>query len=183
MTTATAIEKKINGTMVRILQDDLTALALDAFVFYAREDLALGSGYGTAIQTRGGDTVKKELAALGGVRMGEAVTTSAGKLKARRIIHACGPKFQEPDLKEKLHRCVLSALAAANREGLRSIAFPPMGAGFYGVPLPLCASVMLEVIQGFARDKTSLEQIIICVTDQREFAVFREGIEKLEALN
>ena len=176
---AASIERNIQRTAIRLQQGDLTALPVDGFVYYAREDLAIGSGYGTAIQVRGGDTIKKALETLGPIRMGESVVTVAGKLKAKKIIHACGPKFHEPGLKEKLHACMLSALAAADREGLKTLAFPAMGAGFYGVPLPLCASVMLKAVWDFVQKGTGLEEIIICVVDRREFAVFREAIEKL----
>lgn len=57
MTATAPIEKKVNGTVVRLQKGDLTALPVDAFVFYARETLELGSGFGTAIQVRGGDAV------------------------------------------------------------------------------------------------------------------------------
>jgi O-acetyl-ADP-ribose deacetylase (regulator of RNase III) len=174
------IEKKIHRTVLRLQKGDLTALPVDAFVYYAREDLALGSGYGTAIQLRGGDAIKKELGALDTIRMGESVVTTAGRLKAKKIIHACGPKFHEPGLKEKLRDCMFSALTVADRNGFKTLAFPPMGAGFYGVPLPLCASVMLDAVRDFAQKETSLEEIIICVVDRREFAAFRDGIEKLQ---
>jgi len=46
------VEKKINRTVLRLEHGDLTALPVDAFVFYAREDLKLTSGFGTGIQTR-----------------------------------------------------------------------------------------------------------------------------------
>ena len=177
---AATIERKINRSVLRLQQGDLTALPVDAFAFYAREDLALGSGYGTTIQVRGGGTIKKELETIGTVRMGESVATTAGKLKAKKIIHACGPKFHEPDLKEKLRDCMLSALKVADDNAYRTLAFPAMGTGFYGVPLPVCAAVMLEAIRDFVYKETSLEEIIICVVDRREFAVFRDGIEKLQ---
>ena len=180
MTQIAPIEKRISRTALRLQQGDLTVLPVEAFVFYAGEDLALGSGYGTAIRVRGGDAMKKELEAIGAIRMGESVATTAGKLKAKKIIHACGPKFHEPDLQEKLRDCMLSALAVADHNGFKTIAFPAMGAGFYGVPLPLCAGVMLEAVRDFVHKETSLEEIIICVVDHREFAVFRDGIEKLQ---
>ena len=55
------IQRRVNQTQVTLLGDDLTALAVDAVVFYARETLELSSGFGTAIQSRGGDAVRKEL--------------------------------------------------------------------------------------------------------------------------
>jgi len=173
------VEKKLNGTVVRLQEGDLTALPVDAFVFYAREDLALGSGFGTALQTRGGDTIKKELAAIGAVRPGEAVVTSAGRMQAKHVIHACGPKFQEPETDKKLRDCMLSALSLASHKGLKTIAFPPMGAGFYGVPLATCVDVMLEAIRSFLKGESSLEEVVICVMDRREFEAFEAKLNKL----
>ena len=176
---AELVDKKINRTVLRLHRDDLTALAVDAVVFYAREDLQLGSGYGGAIQARGGAAVKQELEKIPGIKMGEAVVTTAGNLNAEYIIHACGPKFQKPETERKLRECMKSALTQADVKRFRTVAFPPMGAGFYGVPLNLCARVMLEVINDFAQSETSLEEIIICVIDQRDFEAFRGPFEAL----
>lgn len=176
MATATAgllIERPAGQAVVRLMQGDLTALETDAIVFYARENLDLGSGFGTAIQSRGGGAIKKELEQIGGVRMGEAVITTGGTLNARHIIHACGPKFQEPDQEAKLRACMRSALRLAGGKGLASIAFPPMGAGFYGVPLEMCARVMLEEVREFLNRPCSLREVVICVIDRREFEAFK----------
>jgi O-acetyl-ADP-ribose deacetylase (regulator of RNase III) len=179
VTAPDAIEKRSGSGSVRLMEGDLTALAVDAVVHYAREDLALGSGYGTAIQSRGGEAIKKELAAFGGVRMGEAVLTGAGTLRAGHIIHACGPKFQEEGTAEKLRGCMQAALDLAESHGLASVAFPAMGAGFYGVPLALCANVMLASIRGALASATALREVTICLTDRRQFDAFRPEMEKL----
>lgn len=173
------LQRRVSQTQVTLLVDDLTALAVDGVVFYAKESLELGSGFGTAIQIRAGDTIKKELEKIGGVRMGEAVITTGGKLKARHVIHACGPKFQEPDMERKLRDCVLASLRLAGEKGLESIAFPPMGAGFYGVPLDLSARVMTDSIRDYVREGTSLKEIFICAIDKREFDAFKTTVEAL----
>ncbi len=64
-------ERKINQTTLRILQGDITTLEVDAFVYYARPDLALGSGIGGAIATRGGPKIQEELKKLGPNPCGE----------------------------------------------------------------------------------------------------------------
>jgi O-acetyl-ADP-ribose deacetylase (regulator of RNase III) len=176
---AETLEKTVPGAVVRLQQDDLTALPVDAVVYYAREDLVLGSGFGTAIQVRGGDSIKKELAAMGKIAVGQAVMTGAGNLKARHIIHVCGPKFQEDRTEEKLRDSMLAALRMAREAGLRSIAFPPMGAGFYGVPLDLCAGVMLDAIRSAAASGAAPPEIVVCVRDRHEFTAFRRKMEKL----
>ncbi|MFI5118747.1 MAG: macro domain-containing protein [Terriglobales bacterium] len=176
-----ALETTVNGKRIRLQKGDLTALPVDAVVFYARQDLQLGAGFGSAIQARGGAAVKKELEKIGSVEMGGAAITSAGNMQARHIIHACGPKFRESDTEKKLRKCVQSALEQASAAKLKSVAFPPMGAGFYGVALDLTAKVMLEVVRRFLETPSSIEEVIICVIDDRELKAFRPQFEAKQA--
>ncbi len=169
----------MGGRTVRLIRDDLTALPVEAIVFYAREDLALGSGFGTAIQSRGGAAVKTDLDRIGSIAMGEAAVTTAGNLKARYIIHACGPKFHEPGLEAKLRRCISAALETAAAIPVTAIAFPPLGVGFYGIPPDICATVMLDVIGRWPCAAGTLEEITICVADGREFQAFKSKLELL----
>ena len=177
--TCRPIEVKAGKAVIKLQHGDLTALPVDAFVFYAREDLQLGSGYGTAIQNRGGASIQKELQEIGGIKVGEAVITGAGGMNAKNIIHACGPKFQEPDLERKLCKCVESSLRVADKAGVKTLAFPPMGTGFYGVPLDRSADVMLDCIKSFLEGDTSIEEVIICVIDYRDYDPFGKKMKSL----
>jgi len=94
----------VHQSLVRLVRADITAFEVEAIVFYARPDLALGSGFGSAIARRGGGAIKQALDAIGQVAVTEAVVTTGGTLKAGRIVHAVGPAFQEPDLEKKLAR-------------------------------------------------------------------------------
>ena len=102
---------------------------------------------------------------------------TAGAMQPRHIIHACGPKFHESELEPKLRKCVQSGLHTADKAGLKTVAFPPMGAGFYGVPLDQCASVMLDVIRHFLEGQTSVAEVIICVLDNRELRAFETKLK------
>ena len=113
MPNAVAGDLQVNQSVVRLLRTDVTDLEVDAFVFYAQSDLALGSGFGTAVSVRGGPTVQKELAELAPVPTGEAVVSTAGNLKADFIIHAVGPRFQEEETEAKLRTTVRNTLKRA----------------------------------------------------------------------
>ena len=52
---------RIGDSHVRLIRGDITDLDVQAFVFYAKPDLKLGSGFGTAISVRGGPSIQKEL--------------------------------------------------------------------------------------------------------------------------
>ena len=181
MTAIASRERLLHGVALRLIQGDITALDIDAFVFYAEPDLALGSGFGTAITVRGGPSIQRELSALGPLATGEAVLSKAGDLKAGHIIHAVGPRFQEEDTEGKLRATVRACLARAEEAGLRRIALPAMGAGFYGIPLDLCARTMLEAIDSHLGAGTGLREVILCVLDHREFLPFEAALEALDA--
>jgi O-acetyl-ADP-ribose deacetylase (regulator of RNase III) len=173
------IEKTINQGKITLMMDDLTLLDVEAFVFYARSDLKLGSGFGNAIAVRGGPTIKKELDQMEPLEVGKVAITSAGNLQAEWILHANGPKFQEPDLKDKLYLTIMNSLALAEAKDIKRIGFPPMGTGFYGIPLPLCADIMVGAFKEYLEKHSSIEEIIICVMDNREYFPFKDKLEKL----
>jgi O-acetyl-ADP-ribose deacetylase (regulator of RNase III) len=180
MSLATSRGTPIHRSTVHLVKDDITDLDVDAFVLYATSQLTLGSGFGTAISVRGGSAVQKELDALAPVAMCDAVVSTAGKLKAECIVHAVGPKFQEEGTEAKLRRTMINALIKAEAKGLRRIAFPAMGAGYYGIPTDLCARVMLDEIRKHLEGQTTLEEVIICVLDTPQFTTFRARLDSLQ---
>ena len=167
---------QINRSVVRLIKGDITDLEVDAFVFYAQPDLALGSGFGGAIGMRGGASVQKELDELGPVATGEAVVSAAGKMKAEHIIHAVGPRFQEQDLEAKLRTTMLSTLSRAEEKAIGTLAFPAMGSGYYGIPPDLSARVMLEVLKDHLQGDTSLTEVVICVLDTPQYNAFETAL-------
>jgi len=179
MTQAVSDAMEIGGRTLRLIRDDITLLDVDAFVFYAQHDLALGSGFGNAISVRGGPSIKKELDEMEPVETGDVALSGAGNLKAKHILHAVGPRFNEPDTEGKLRTTLLNCLKTADEKGLKRIALPPMGTGFYAVPLELCARVMLETIKSYLEGETGIEEVVICVVDHREFAPFEARLASL----
>jgi O-acetyl-ADP-ribose deacetylase (regulator of RNase III) len=176
MAEAVSQDIQINRSIVRLVKGDITDLEVDAFVFYAQPDLALGSGFGTAISVRGGPTIQEELQKLGPVATGEAVVSEAGKLKASFIVHAVGPRFQEDDTEVKLRTTVRNSLKRAEEKGIKRIAFPAMGAGYYGIAPDLCARVMLEAIKSHLQGETGIQEVVICVLDTRQYVAFQAGL-------
>jgi len=170
---------RIHRTTVRLIRDDITDLDIDAFVFYAQNDLVLGSGFGNAITVRGGPNIQKELDELAPVEAGEAVVSDAGGLKAKDIIHAVGPKFQEEDTEGKLHTTMLNALKRAEEKGIERIAFPAMGAGYYGIPPGTCATVMLAALKDYLGSETGINEVVICVFDTPQYDAFQNALAAL----
>jgi len=173
-------EYQVNSSSISLSKGDITDMEIDAFVYYATEDLKLGSGFGTAIAIRGGPSVQKELDEIGGVKLTEATVTKAGEMKANWIIHAVGPKFQEENLEDKLKETILNVMKLADEKGIEEIAFPPMGAGFYGVPLDLSAEITLETIKSYLKNGDKTKKVVISLLDNRDYIPFQK---KLKAMN
>jgi len=167
----------IGGSVVKLVRGDITELEVDAFVYYARSDLALGSGFGGMITVRGGASIQKELDELAPVADTEAVVSEAGKLTAQHIIHAVGPRFREDDIEPRLLTTMENCLLTAEEKGIKTLAFPAMGAGYYGVPAPVSATVMLAALESHLSEKTGLEEVTICVLDSSQLKAFEAAIK------
>jgi O-acetyl-ADP-ribose deacetylase (regulator of RNase III) len=171
-------ERKIGEKVLRLVRGDITDMEVEAFMFDITEDVRLGSGFGGAIQQRGGIVIQKQLDEIGSCPTGEAIVTEAGILKADWIIHANGPKFREEEEEAKLKKTVESVLARAEEKGVKRLAFPPIGTGLYQVPLDLCTRVMVDTITDHLANGSALEEVLIVAPDNREFNPFKAKIEE-----
>jgi O-acetyl-ADP-ribose deacetylase (regulator of RNase III) len=168
----------VNGCAVRVERGDISAMDVDAFVFAARPDLNLGSGHGTAIAVRGGAAIQQELTRAGKASVGQAVVTGGGNLKAKWIVHAVVPRFQEADEDTKLRAAALAALACAEAKGVRRLAVPPMGSGFYGMPTDRCARVLVGAVKDhLGGGGSGLKELVFCVCDPREIGPFQACLD------
>jgi O-acetyl-ADP-ribose deacetylase (regulator of RNase III) len=174
-----ADEVRVGEKVIRLRNSDITDTEFECFVYYAEPKLKLGSGLGGAIAVRGGPQIQKTLDGMAPIGPCEAVITDAGELKAKYIIHANGPKFQEEDTESKLKTTVLNSLKLADQKGIKQIAFPAMGTGFYGIPLDRSAEVCLDTAKEYLRNKTGIDEIVFCAIDSREFAPFKIKLDKM----
>jgi O-acetyl-ADP-ribose deacetylase (regulator of RNase III) len=170
---------QIGNSTFSLKQGDVTDLEIDAFVFCARHDLTLGTGYGTAISVRGGPSVQEELKQYGSIKSTEAVVSSAGNMKANHIIHAVGPMFQEEDSDSKLKLTIENILKKADEKKITQVAFPAMCAGFYGVSPETSARITIETIAAYLEGSTDIREVIICLLDSREYKPFQERFAAL----
>ena len=169
-------QKKVGGKVISLVKGDITDMEVDAFVFDITSDCQLGSGYGGAITMRGGKVVQDELNSIGTLPTGEAVMTTAGAGKADRIIHVNGPKFHEGDTRAVLAQVTERALEIAEKEGIKKLAFPPIGTGMYQVPLDLCADVMVDTVEKHLGKASSLEEVVFVAFDLRELGPLQKKL-------
>jgi O-acetyl-ADP-ribose deacetylase len=163
----------ISGKIV-ILQGDLTEMDVDAIVNAANNDLQLGGGVAGAIRRKGGETIQRECDAIGSIPIGGAAITAGGKLRARFVIHAASMQLGGATTALALRSSTAHSLRIAAERGLRSIAFPAVGTGIAGFPIPECARIMLREVVEQLRKPTSLEKIYFVLFDAQALSDFEK---------
>jgi O-acetyl-ADP-ribose deacetylase (regulator of RNase III) len=171
--------RKDPSERLRIVEGDITLLAVEAVVNAANKQLRLGGGVAGAIRARGGPSIQEECDRLAPIEVGEAVITGGGNLKARYVIHAVGPVNGEGDEEAKLTRATLNSLRIAADRKIRSLAFPAISTGIYGFPLPECSRIMLQVGLDFLEKNSFPREIVFCLYGTEAYDTFRKTLASL----
>jgi O-acetyl-ADP-ribose deacetylase (regulator of RNase III) len=180
------MEIKINETVLRITQGDITRQSTDAIVNAANSSLMGGGGVDGAIHRAGGPAILEECKAIvarqGRLPTGQAVITTGGNLPARYVIHTVGPVWHGGDKGEDrlLASAYRESLALASERKLASLAFPSISTGAYGYPVAEAARVALETVIGFLKGgKTSLREVVFVLFDGRTLAAYEQALQEL----
>ena len=174
-------EYKFNNLTVLLMKGDITELEADAIVNAANSYLKHGGGVAGAIVRKGGWIIQEEsdryVKEHGPVPVGSVAVTSAGKLKAKYVIHAVGPVYGEENGDEKLASAIRSSLEKAEELGLNSIAMPAISTGIFGYPYDRCASIMFNEILKFSEKAKSVKKVIVCLYTDEAYQVFEKVFE------
>jgi O-acetyl-ADP-ribose deacetylase (regulator of RNase III) len=169
----------INRTIFELALGDITDLDTDAIVNAANAALQLGDGVAGAIRRKGGSRIQEECNEIGGIHVGGAVRTTGGNLKAKCVIHAVGPVHGEEHEDEKLKDATLNSLILADKNRLKSIAFPAISTGIFGFPKDRCALIMLSTTIAYLEGPTKLERVVYCLSDYNTFETFKSTLRAL----
>lgn len=147
-----------------IIQGDITKLKVDAIVNAANTQLLAGGGVcGAIFRAAGHRQLQEACARVSPIRTGEAVATPAFALDAKIIIHTAGPVWSggAANEVELLKNCYINSLTLAKSEGCRSIAFPLISAGIYGVPRDVAMECARSAIEKFLAADDSLTVYLV----------------------
>ncbi len=174
-------EHRIGEKNLRLVQGDLTVRDVDAIVNAANSYLRHGGGVAGAIVRRGGQSIQEESDKIGFVPVGHAAITGAGRLPAKFVIHAVGPRMGEGDEDNKLRSAVISSLQLALEKKLASISFPAISSGIFGFPKDRCARILVHEARDFLKKHASgsLRVVEFCIYDDETLQYFRMAFETL----
>lgn len=156
---------------IEVIQGDITKLAVDAIVNAANSSLLGGGGVDGAIHRAAGPHLLVECVKLRGCATGEAKMTWGYDLPAKHIIHTVGPVWHggystEP---EHLANCYRHSLALAEKNHIKTIAFPAISTGIYGYPLDQATKIAVDETIAYLNKGTSIEKVIFVAYDKKTY--------------
>jgi O-acetyl-ADP-ribose deacetylase (regulator of RNase III) len=140
--------RTIHGVTIECVEGNIADQpGIDAVVNAANAELRRGGGVAGAIHRAAGPGLEEECRPLAPIKPGEAVITGGHRLPNRHVIHCLGPVYgiDEPS-DALLASCYRNALRLAERNGLRSVAFPAISTGVFGYPAEPAARVALATV-------------------------------------
>lgn len=174
---ADAIPDAVRARM-RVVEGDITRLAVDAIVNAANSSLLGGGGVDGAIHRAAGPGLLAECRTLGGCPTGEARITAGYDLPARHVIHTVGPVYRdgrhgEPEL---LRSCYVESLRLAKQAGLETIAFPAISTGVYGYPKREACAVAVGAVAGWLAAHDLPRTVTFCCYSAADATLYRERL-------
>jgi O-acetyl-ADP-ribose deacetylase (regulator of RNase III)/ADP-ribose pyrophosphatase YjhB (NUDIX family) len=168
---------KLKDTEIKVMMGDITELEVDAVVNAANNELLMGGGVAAAIKKKGGRIIEEEAVKLGPIEIGQAVSTIAGNLNAKYVIHAVTMGMDFKTDETKIRSSCAASLKEAEKLKVSTVAFPALGCGVGGFPLLASAKIMAqEVFKHLREGKSVLKEIIFCLFNKQADEVFNKTI-------
>lgn len=196
---------RIGAVEFAFVEGNITDVDCEAVVNAANETLEGGGGVDHIIHARAGPELRKACIDMfplkkvtrpgGGLsvgdnarcQVGEAVVTPAFNIRpARFVIHTVAPLLDGEGEPQPLllALCYQSCLDAAEKCGIKSVAFSSLGTGFYGYPQVVAAQVSIKATVDWVRQRpprdTCIEKIVFVTYGQQPTEIYRLCFELFE---
>lgn len=180
------MQTNIGNTRLILICGDITEQETDAIVNAANPGLMGGGGVDGAIHKKGGPDILKECKIIrkrypDGLPAGQAVITTGGALKAKKVIHTVGPVWHggnnnEPQLLADSYNNSLK-IAIENR--IKTISFPSISTGAYGYPVEKASLVALNAVIGFLEESSYIKEIRFILHSPHDLEVYERALTEL----
>ncbi|MBF9018445.1 MULTISPECIES: O-acetyl-ADP-ribose deacetylase [unclassified Oceanispirochaeta] len=164
---------------------DITSIDCNAVVNAANSSLLGGGGVDGAIHKAAGPGLLEECRRIrkeqypDGLPAGQAVITDAGGMNCSRIIHTVGPVWKGGGYNEEetLASCYSNSLNLAEKEKLRTVAFPAISTGVYGYPPEKAAHVVYRTMKQFLPALSFPEKVLLVFFSQNGETQFLNALK------
>lgn len=173
-------EYRINNSTIKIIFGNILDSKAEVIVNSSGSKMTMGGGLTRAIREAGGDVIREDAQAKLPVNIGDAVVTTAGRLKQKYIFHCItiDKSFDHSNTPEgvsdnDIHQYIIGhsidkCFQLIQVMGITSIAFPAIGAGAAGIPFKKVAEVMADAIGRNLRKTNKAFNVEIYLYDRFE---------------
>ena len=152
---------------------------MDAIVNAANARLLPGGGVAGAIHRAAGPGLAEECTPLAPIRPGEAVITGGHDLPNPQVIHCLGPIYgQDEPADALLADCYRNALARAEENHLKSVAFPSLSTGAFGYPVEAAAGIAIDTVVRAAPSLQSVRRIRFVLHGESDHRIYTRALER-----
>lgn len=144
-----------------IVRNDLVKMNVDVIVNSANPKPIIGAGVDERIHTCAGEQLLQARLAIGDIACGEAKITDAYNLHAKYVIHTIGPIHTYNHVYELLSNCYRNSLLLAKEYKCKSIAFPLISTGTYGVDKAKALQIAIQTIHEFLLDNDMMVYLVV----------------------
>ncbi|XP_038038196.2 protein mono-ADP-ribosyltransferase PARP14 isoform X1 [Anas platyrhynchos] len=165
-------EMTIGSIVFQVAAGDITKEKGDVIVNITNQSFSLKAGVSKAILEGAGKTVEDECAQLALQPNDGYITTQAGGLPCKKIIHVVSQDNIKVSVSKVLRECELQQYA--------SVTFPAIGTGQAGCLPDVAADQMMNAIIDFAKSNTtpSVKTIKVVIFQPHLLSVFHTSMKK-----
>lgn len=163
------MELRIGSTRIIVVFGDLASQEVDAIIHPTNNYLWFSSFLSDSLKRRGGSNLEREAMELGPVSVGQAVLTTAGRLKCKYLVHAAawGQDMMVND--RQVHQALAAALKLVREHNCKSVALMPSGLCVGGFPLTRAfETTFLTVVEHCLRATTLEKLLLVAATASEE---------------
>ena len=166
---------------IEIVEGDITKQRVDAIINAANTTLLGGGGVDGAIHRVAGPELLEECRALGGCPTGEAKITKGYSLPAKWVIHTVGPVWRDGQHGEEdlLAGCYRNSLTLAERNSVKTIAFPSISTGAYGFPMDRAERIAVTETRRFLEQSRSMEKVIVVCFGKSALEIHERTVKEI----
>ncbi|NXJ83297.1 PAR14 polymerase, partial [Trogon melanurus] len=169
-------EMTIGSVVFRVAEGDITKEQGDVIVNITNQNFNLKKGVSKAILDGAGKAVEDACAQLASQSNKNYITTQAGNLPCKKIIHFIAQEDIKALVSKVLEECELQQYT--------SVTFPAIGTGEAGRDPAMVADSMIDAITDFARANSapSVKMIKVVIFQPHLMSVFHGSMQKRESL-
>jgi O-acetyl-ADP-ribose deacetylase (regulator of RNase III) len=169
---------------IELVHGDITRQKADAIVNAANETLLGGGGVDGAIHRAAGPELLEECRGLRGCPTGEARITKGYHLPAKFVIHTVGPVWRDGKHGEDrlLESCYRNSLNLAEKNEIKTIAFPSISTGAYHFPIVRASRIAVKTVHEYLQTMIKIERVTFVCFSKEDYEIYQGTLDESSLL-